>query len=225
MDISDPLRTLELEEGDDGEDLFKSEFNGAMGRIKITAQTGEEKTDIPKPVADIRSPEDEEGEDLFSDARSEASEPVSAMPVPPGEPSIRERLNLGRRSSNEAAEETLEVTVADPHKVGDGMSSYMAYRVTTLTNLHCFRRGSFAVVRRYSDFLGLHEKLVARYQSRGRIIPPAPEKSLLGTTRVKMGGAEGGEEGPGQTKAHFISLRRGALERFINRVALHPVLR
>ena len=39
---------------------------------------------------------------------------------------------------------------------------------------------------RYSDFLGLHEKLVARYQGRGRIIPPAPEKSLLGTTRVKI---------------------------------------
>ena len=130
---------------------------------------------------------------------------------------------------------------------------------------------------RYSDFLGLHEKLVARYQGRGRIIPPAPEKSLLGTTRVKiiniiiiaiiiiiiiidhpsssgeelaghnqgqdpkqrycqesqmsklqvkMGGGEVVEEGgQGHTKAHFISLRRAALERFINRVALHPVLR
>ena len=34
------------------------------------------------------------------------------------------------------------------------------------------------------------------------------------------------EEGAGgHTKAHFISLRRAALERFINRVALHPVLR
>ena len=115
----------------------------------------------------------------------------------------------------------------------------MAYKVTTRTNLHCFRRGSFTVVRRwagssvlnlpfllrYSDFLGLHEKLVARYQGRGRIIPPAPEKSLLGTTRVKMGGGEVVEEGAGHTKAHFISLRRAALERFINRVALHPVLR
>ena len=80
-------------------------------------------------------------------------------------------------------------------------------------------------VLRYSDFLGLHEKLVARYQGRGRIIPPAPEKSLLGTTRVKMGGGEVVEEGSGHTKAHFISLRRAALERFINRVALHPVLR
>ena len=29
MDITDPLRSLELE---DGEDLFKSEFNGSVGR-------------------------------------------------------------------------------------------------------------------------------------------------------------------------------------------------
>ena len=102
------------------------------------------------------------------------------------------------------------------------------------TNLHCFRRASFTVIRRYSDFLGLHEKLVARYQNKGRIIPPAPEKSLIGTTRVKMGGGgpvAGGEPStPGGAesqacKANFISLRRAALERFINRVALHPVLR
>ena len=54
---------------------------------------------------------------------------------------------------------------------------YKNYR----TNLKCFRRGSFSVVRRYSDFLGLHEKLVGRYQYRGRIIPPPPEKSIIGT--------------------------------------------
>ena len=67
--------------------------------------------------------------------------------------------------------------------------------------------------------------MVARYQGRGRIIPTAPEMSLLGTTPVKLGGGEVVEEGADHTKAHFMSLRRAALERFINRVALHPVLR
>jgi len=229
-DISDPLRSLELE---DTEDIFKTEFKGSVGRIKITStgEGGQEKSDLPKPVTDsIRSPEEEEGDDLFSDCRSEAGEGPASVAgeqmstIATTTPSIRERLNLGVHN-NAPEEELLVVTVADPHKVGDGMSSFMAYRVTTKTNLHCFRRGSFTVVRRYSDFLGLHEKLVARYQSRGRIIPPAPEKSLLGTTRVKMGGGEMVEEGAGHTKAHFISLRRAALERFINRVALHPVLR
>ena len=84
--------------------------------------------------------------------------------------------------NDEAADTFIEVTISDPQKVGDGMSSYMAYKVMTRTNLRCFRRGSFTVVRRYSDFLGLHEKLVARYQSKGRIIPPAPEKNIIGET-------------------------------------------
>jgi hypothetical protein len=53
MDISDPLRSLELE---DGEDLFKAEFNGGVGRIKITAgDGGQEKADTPKPVAEVRN--------------------------------------------------------------------------------------------------------------------------------------------------------------------------
>jgi sorting nexin-1/2 len=34
-------------------------------------------------------------------------------------------------------------------------------------------------MRRFSDFLGLHEKLTEKYAKRGRIIPPAPEKSLV----------------------------------------------
>ena len=34
--------------------------------------------------------------------------------------------------------------------------------------------------------LGLHEKLVEKHGPRGRIIPPAPEKNLVGTTRVKI---------------------------------------
>ena len=59
---------------------------------------------------------------------------------------------------------------------------------------------------------------------------------ILGATRVKIGstGPETGSSASGGTsptdssqhcKAHFISRRRAALERFINRVSLHPVLR
>jgi len=36
------------------------------------------------------------------------------------------------------------------------------------------------VTRRFSDFLGLHEKLVGRYQTQGIVIPPPPEKSVVG---------------------------------------------
>ena len=55
----------------------------------------------------------------------------------------------------------------------------MAYRVQTRTNMKPFKQMEFGVMRRFSDFLGLHEKLTEKYAKRGRIIPPAPEKSLV----------------------------------------------
>ena len=56
---------------------------------------------------------------------------MRGSPGNPSEQSIRERLNLGKPNLEEHGEEHLLVTVSDPHKVGDGISSYMVYRVFT----------------------------------------------------------------------------------------------
>ena len=37
-----------------------------------------------------------------------------------------------------------------------------------------------SVTRRFSDFLGLRDKLSEKYLQNGRIIPPAPDKSIVG---------------------------------------------
>jgi sorting nexin-1/2 len=76
--------------------------------------------------------------------------------------------------------------VTSPHKVGEGMSSYVAYKVVTRTNSNYFKKKEMAVTRRFSDFLGLHDKLGEKYRPNGRIIPPAPDKSVVGMTKVKM---------------------------------------
>lgn len=76
--------------------------------------------------------------------------------------------------------------------------------------------------RRFSDFLGLHEKLTARHLKSGRIIPPPPEKHIIGATKVKMSGKEKDEVA---TNNDFLEHRRAALERYLNRTAQHPVLR
>ena len=34
---------------------------------------------------------------------------------------------------------------------------------------------------------GLHDKLSEKYLQNGRVIPPAPDKSMLGMTKIKMG--------------------------------------
>lgn len=54
------------------------------------------------------------------------------------------------------------------------------------TNVSYFKKSEFAVNRRFSDFLGLHQKLSEKYLQNGRIIPPAPDKSVVGTTKIKM---------------------------------------
>ena len=70
--------------------------------------------------------------------------------------------------------------------MGEGMSSFMVYKVVTKTNANFFKKKEFYVIRRFSDFLGLHQKLAEKYLQNGRIIPPAPDKNVVGTTKIKM---------------------------------------
>lgn len=43
-----------------------------------------------------------------------------------------------------------------------------------------FRNKLFTVRRRFSDFLGLYQKLSEKHGPNGLIVPPPPEKSILG---------------------------------------------
>ena len=60
------------------------------------------------------------------------------------------------------------------------MGAYMTYLVTTKTSLPTFKSPEFFVRRRFSDFLGLYYRLSEKYTHLGRIVPPAPEKSVSG---------------------------------------------
>ena len=90
------------------------------------------------------------------------------------------------RKELETGDEFIEIEVTSPHKVGEGMSSFMAYTVKTKTNLSYFKKNNPEVNRRFSDFLGLRDKLCEKYLQNGRIIPPCPDKSVIGMTKVKM---------------------------------------
>jgi len=119
----------------------------------------------------------------------------------------------------ESGDDFVHISVADPFKVGDGMTSYMAYKVVTRTNSNYFKKKEMVVSRRFSDFLGLHDKLAEKYRQNGRIIPPAPDKSVVGMTKVKIAN----ESDQGQDE--FVERRRAALERYMNRTAAHPLLK
>lgn len=70
--------------------------------------------------------------------------------------------------------------MSDPAKVGDGMGAYIAYTVTTKTSMPSFKNPESSVKRRFSDFLGLGQRISEKYILKGRIVPPAPEKSVVG---------------------------------------------
>jgi sorting nexin-1/2 len=119
---------------------------------------------------------------------------------------------------DEDRDKFLEISLSDPTKVGEGMSSYMVYKLTCKTNFPMFKKSEFGTQRRFSDFLSLYEKLKEKHLVAGRILPPAPEKDMLGTAKVKMSK----EETP---TIDFIDKRRAALERFLNRLGKHKTFR
>ena len=92
----------------------------------------------------------------------------------------------GCDDDEEETDEFLEISVTKPRKIGDGMSSYMAYQVKMKTNINYYKKKENSVSRRFSDFLGLHDKLSEKYLQNGRIIPPAPDKSMVGMAKVKL---------------------------------------
>ncbi|KAJ8754798.1 hypothetical protein K2173_012187 [Erythroxylum novogranatense] len=101
----------------------------------------------------------------------------------------------------------LSVSVTDPVKLGNGVQAYISYRVITKSNFPEYQGTDKIVIRRYSDFVWLRDRLFERYK--GIFIPPLPEKSTVEKFRFS---------------AEFIEMRRQALDVFVNRVASHQDL-
>lgn len=239
-------KPTDFEELEDGEDLFTSTVStlesspSSPEPASLPAEDISANSNGSKPVEVVL---DDDREDLFAEATEEvsldsperelilSSEPSPAVtPVTPTTliaPRIESKSIsapvIFDRSRDEIEEEAngdifdIEIGVSDPEKVGDGMNAYMAYRVTTKTSLSMFSKSEFSVKRRFSDFLGLHSKLASKYLHVGYIVPPAPEKSIVGMTKVKVGKED-------SSSTEFVEKRRAALERYLQRTVKHPTL-
>jgi sorting nexin-1/2 len=108
-------------------------------------------------------------------------------------------------SVEQAAKPSFDISVGDPHKVGDLTSSHIVYQVRTKTTSKAYRQPEFAVSRRYRDFLWLYNSL--HNNNPGVVVPPPPEKQAVG-----------------RFDNNFVESRRQALERMLNKTAAHPVL-
>ncbi|RFU23958.1 hypothetical protein B7463_g12378, partial [Scytalidium lignicola] len=140
---------------------------------------------------------------------NEDVEPISGPRIPPpvepaSGPSVQ-RESQPSMSIEQAAKPTFEITVGDPHKVGDLTSSHIVYQVHTKTSSKAYRQPEFTVTRRYRDFLWLYNSL--HTNNPGVVIPPPPEKQAVG-----------------RFDSNFVESRRAALERMLNKTAAHPTL-
>ncbi|KAJ1925781.1 intercellular trafficking and secretion [Tieghemiomyces parasiticus] len=106
-----------------------------------------------------------------------------------------------------------EITVSDPRKESDGTAhAHISYLVTSLKALPgTNRRNKTALRRRYQDFVWLHANLAKDYPACA--LPPLPGKYRM----EYLTGDRFSDD--------FIGKRRAGLERFLGRLAHHPVLR
>lgn len=122
---------------------------------------------------------------------------------------------------NEEPDHYISIRIYDVVKVGEkSINSYVKYAIETRTNLPYFRSEKSTVERRFSDFLGLRDKLAQKHMVDGLVVPPAPEKNAMANFQTKMT-----KEEDIANPNEFLERRKCALERFLSRIAQHPVLR
>ncbi|XP_028828422.1 sorting nexin-30 isoform X2 [Denticeps clupeoides] len=126
---------------------------------------------------------------------------------PASSSSLLNRLQLDDDLDGETRD--LFVTVDDPRKHVSTMETYITYRVSTKTTRAEFDLPEYSVRRRYQDFDWLRIKLEESQPT--HLIPPLPEKFVMKGVVDRF-------------SEEFVETRRKALDKFLKRVADHPVL-
>jgi len=102
-----------------------------------------------------------------------------------------------------------EVTVSDPTKSGSGYQAFVSYKVTCVTNLRQYSSPSVTASRRYNHFVWLHTQLSEQYPC--YFIPVLPDKQGIAPVFNRF-------------QEEFVEGRRMALQQYLARIAMHPVL-
>ncbi|KAF4983437.1 hypothetical protein FZEAL_1166 [Fusarium zealandicum] len=131
--------------------------------------------------------------------------PRAPPPVEAAQPSTVRSSTQPSVSVEQAAKPSFQITVGDPHKVGDLTSSHIVYSVRTKTTSKGYKQPEFEVKRRYRDFLWLYTTLHGN--NPGIVVPPPPDKQAVG-----------------RFDSNFVESRRAALEKMLNKIAIHATL-
>ncbi|KAH7313667.1 hypothetical protein B0I35DRAFT_435622 [Stachybotrys elegans] len=110
------------------------------------------------------------------------------------------------------AHEKLECIVGSPIKENDGTKdAFVSYLISTTSTFPSFQRDRFSVRRRFTDFVFLYKELTREYPAVA--VPPIPDKQRMEYVRGDRFGQD------------FTARRAHSLQRFLNRLSLHPHLR
>ncbi|GAV58666.1 PX domain-containing protein/Vps5 domain-containing protein [Cephalotus follicularis] len=119
-------------------------------------------------------------------------------------------------SSSFSTDDYIKITVSNPQKEQEtsnslvpGGNTYVTYLITTRTNVQEFGSPEFSVRRRFKDVVTLSDRLAESY--RGFFIPPRPDKNVV--------------ESQVMQKQEFVEQRRVGLEKYLRRLAAHPMIR
>jgi len=161
------------------------------------------------------SSEAEFGAQSFQDLDISSPPPAVSQPAPRFDSKAKDAASARVAVGSSSASPDLLVTVSNPSKQGEGLSSYFTYEVLTKTSLPQYKLNQFGVSRRFRDFDWLHTQLGLKYP--GAIVPPLPEKHSAQVSTMRMSGVG--------CSAEWLEDRRSQLQRFLQRVAAHPQLR
>lgn len=177
----------------------------------------------PPPFRDLRNPNGADSsayldppsyaDVIFSPLDGETISEINGIESPSKGSDNSSSYSLSRSPSSTS--DYIKITVSNPQKeqestnsVIPGGNTYVTYLITTRTNIPEFGGSEFGVRRRFRDVVTLSDRLAEAY--RGFFIPPRPDKNVV--------------ESQVMQKQEFVEQRRVALEKYLRRLAAHPVI-
>ncbi|KAG8371531.1 hypothetical protein BUALT_Bualt13G0097600 [Buddleja alternifolia] len=138
------------------------------------------------------------------------------LPESNGSGDFSKEVTVSPPRSQVSGQDYLRITVSNPQKevessnsIVPGGNTYVTYLITTSTNILDYGGSDFSVRRRFKDVVTLSDRLCEGY--RGFFIPPRPDKSVV--------------ESQVMQKQDFVEQRRVELEKYLRRLAGHPMIK
>ncbi|XP_078436039.1 sorting nexin 2A-like isoform X2 [Wolffia australiana] len=146
------------------------------------------------------------GDPLLSPPIHSPSSPSSSFLEPPSYADAV--FSPGNHPDRRPTSGYARIAVSDPQKE-QGSTAFVTYLITTTTaDPDLGGPGEVSVRRRFRDVVTLSDRLAESY--RGFFIPPRPDKSVVESQLMQ--------------KQEFVEQRRLALEKYLGRLAAHPVI-